>query len=144
MPDDEIAQRTELLTAHRRTLAHLLVQRAQFSTGNVPAHIANGIAEARAQISDIKASLRAAGITLLDHPDDMERATTALELHTERRNRMKPNNEGSVISNLRSEFTCLTTHAIARRCAARSPETTPRRPIRGRPAPAGARRRCPG
>jgi hypothetical protein len=45
---DDIEQQQQRLAAHRRTLAHLLHQQAQFSAGHVPAHVANGIAEARA------------------------------------------------------------------------------------------------
>jgi hypothetical protein len=52
MPDaDAIAQHQELLTAHRRTLAHLLQQAAQHGgLGFSPPATANGIAEVRADI----------------------------------------------------------------------------------------------
>jgi NB-ARC domain len=67
---DEIAQQQELLATYRRTLAHLLRQAAQFSTGYVPAHVANGIAEARAEIARIKIWLRSSGAEIEDEPND--------------------------------------------------------------------------
>lgn len=73
MPDaDAIAQQQELLAVHRRTLAHLLQQVAQFSAGHLPAHVANGIAEARASIAHCKAALRGWGEMVEDRPDDAE------------------------------------------------------------------------
>src|SRR5919109_61192 len=68
--EDEDGIQQQLLATHRRTLAHLLQQQAQFSAGYIPAHIANGIAEARAGIQRAKAALRAAGIEVDDQPDD--------------------------------------------------------------------------
>ena len=66
MTDDLLAQ----LATHRRTLAHLLGERAKFSAGFVPAHLANGIADARAAIAQLKAQLRAAAIAVDDEPND--------------------------------------------------------------------------
>jgi len=51
---DNVEQQQKLLATHRRTLAHLLTQQAQFSVGHIPAHVANGIADARAAIEHIK------------------------------------------------------------------------------------------
>jgi hypothetical protein len=60
LDEETIDQQRALLAAHRRTLAHLLTQAAEFSAGHLPAHVANGIAEARAKIEQIKAALRKA------------------------------------------------------------------------------------
>jgi hypothetical protein len=60
---EEIDHQKQLLVAHRRTLAHLLSQQAQFSAGHVPTHVANGIQR-------IKQVLRAWGETAEDLPDD--------------------------------------------------------------------------
>jgi hypothetical protein len=48
---DDITNLQEQLAAHRRTLAHLLTQRAYFDAGLVPSHVAHGIAEARSEIA---------------------------------------------------------------------------------------------
>src|SRR6266508_5889820 len=68
---DTITQQLALLAAHRRTLAHLLQQAAQFG-GEVfaPPQTANGIAEARANIARIKAGLREGGVQVDDDPND--------------------------------------------------------------------------
>lgn len=65
-----IAQQQALLAAYRRTLAALLQQQAQFSAGNIPAHIINGVAEARTNIARIKAALRENGVRVEDEPND--------------------------------------------------------------------------
>lgn len=70
LDQETIARQLDLLTTHRRTLAHLLQQAAQFSAGYVPAHIANGIAEARAEIRRIKAALREGGVQVEDDLND--------------------------------------------------------------------------
>ena len=67
---ETIDNQRALLATHRRTLAHLLTEQAQFGAGHVPAHIANGIAEARAGVQRVKAALRAAGASVDDQPDD--------------------------------------------------------------------------
>jgi hypothetical protein len=67
---EDIDEYLKQLAIHRRTLAHLLGQQGQFSAGHVPAHVANGIAEARAHIACIKATLRDAGAPVGGHPDD--------------------------------------------------------------------------
>src|SRR5262245_13895519 len=67
---EPIDNQRALLASHRRTLAHLLTQQAKFSAGHVPAHVANGIAEARAGVQRVKAALRAAGTSVDDQPDD--------------------------------------------------------------------------
>src|SRR5215210_442692 len=68
---DTIAQQLTLLATHRRTLAHLLQQAAQYG-GEVfaPPQTANGIAEARAEIQRIKAILRESGFQVEDEPND--------------------------------------------------------------------------
>ena len=68
---DTITEQLTLLAAHRRTLAHLVQQAAQYG-GEVfaPPQTANGIAEARANIARIKAVLRAGGVAVEDEPSD--------------------------------------------------------------------------
>ena len=65
------AQQLTLLAMHRRTLAHLVEQAAQFG-GEVfaPPSTANGIAEARSQIRRIKKHLRTNGAQVEDAPND--------------------------------------------------------------------------
>lgn len=72
LDQETIAQQLNLLAAHRRTLAHLLQQAAQYG-GEVfaPPQTANGIAEARADIQRIKAILREDGVTVEDEPGDI-------------------------------------------------------------------------
>jgi hypothetical protein len=74
MPLDQetINAQLELLATHRRTLAHLLQQAAQFSAGYMPAHIINGIIEARAHIQQIKSTLRENSVQVGDEPSDAE------------------------------------------------------------------------
>ena len=62
LDDSDIAAWQEQLAAHRRTLAHLLEQQAKFSAGHVPAHLANGIAEARKHIARLKAAAQGLGL----------------------------------------------------------------------------------
>jgi hypothetical protein len=79
MPSQEdIEEQQKLLAAHRRTLAHLLKQQAQFSAGHVPAHVVNGILEARDYIAGIKSALRGWGARVEDPPNDTERDNIAL------------------------------------------------------------------
>jgi hypothetical protein len=73
MPSQEdIEAQQELLAAHRRTLAHLLIQQAQFGAGYAPAHVSNGIQEARDNIARVKRNLRDWDVHVEDHPDDVE------------------------------------------------------------------------
>jgi uncharacterized protein YjbI with pentapeptide repeats len=67
---DTIDEQIHLLTAHRRTLAHLLREAAQFSAGHLPAHIASGISETRANISRIKVYLRQNDVAVEDELND--------------------------------------------------------------------------
>jgi len=71
LDQEAITQQLALLAAHRRTLAHLLQQAAQFG-GEVfaPPQTANGIAEARQQLRRIKAVLRKNGVQVDDDPND--------------------------------------------------------------------------
>jgi hypothetical protein len=72
MPDsDAISQQQELLATYRRTLAHLVRQAAHYG-GEVfaPPQVANGILEARVQIQQLKAILRAQGLGIADEPND--------------------------------------------------------------------------
>ena len=59
---DTITEQLALLATHRRTLAHLMAQAAQYG-GEVftPPQTANGIAAARTEIQRIKAALREGG-----------------------------------------------------------------------------------
>src|SRR5215207_3264556 len=65
------SQQLTLLATHRRTLAHLVAQAAQYG-GEVfaPPQTANGIAEARAEIQRMKVALREGGVVVLDEPND--------------------------------------------------------------------------
>src|SRR5262245_9648199 len=71
LDQETISAQQELLAAHRRTLAHLLQQAAQFG-GEVfaPPQTANGIAETRTEIQRIKAALREGGVQVEDDPND--------------------------------------------------------------------------
>lgn len=91
-PDpDAIAHQQQLLATHRRTLAHLLQQAAQYG-GEVlaPPQTANGLAEARAAIDRVKQELRAQGVEVADDaldtappaPDAPPRAGSAVEQYT--------------------------------------------------------------
>ncbi len=74
MPTAEvIAQQQKLLLAHRRTLAILLEQRAKLTPEFAPPSVAHGIAEARDEIRQIKATLRGWGVPVDDQPADDER-----------------------------------------------------------------------
>ncbi len=70
--DQEIINaQLDLLAVHRRTLAHLLQQAAQYG-GEVfaPPQTANGIAQARAEIERIKAALREGGVPVEDERNE--------------------------------------------------------------------------
>lgn len=71
LDQEAIDNQLALLTTHRRTLAHLLQQAAQFG-GEVfaPPQTANGIAEARAEIRRIKSVLRKNGVQIENEPND--------------------------------------------------------------------------
>jgi hypothetical protein len=73
---DDIDQQQQRLAAYRTTLGHYLGQRAQLGTAYEPPGVANGIAEARAQIASIKAALRGWGIAVETLPDDVEASVT--------------------------------------------------------------------
>ena len=72
---DDIRQQQELLAPHRRTLAHYLQQQAALGNAYAPPGIAHGIYEARTAITHIKATLRAWGVAIDDHPNDAEAPT---------------------------------------------------------------------
>src|SRR5689334_21405696 len=72
LDQETIDNQLELLAVHRRTLAALLQQAAQFSAGFVPAHIINGIIEARAHIQNIKSTLRKNSVQVGDELNDAE------------------------------------------------------------------------
>jgi hypothetical protein len=65
----DLQQQRKLLDTHRRTLAHLLKQKAQFGA-YTPAHIENGIYEARENIRQIKAQLEQRGIRVEDNSSE--------------------------------------------------------------------------
>src|SRR5262245_52278061 len=69
---EEIEHQRDLLTTHRRSLAHLLKQAAQHG-GEVfaPPQTANGIAEARKNIQHVTYLLRSWDVEVDEHPDDM-------------------------------------------------------------------------
>jgi hypothetical protein len=94
MPSQEdIEAQQELLAAHRRTLAHLLTQQAQFSAGYIPAHVANGVQEARDNITWIKGGLREWGIKVEDLPNDIEQVSLALSPEENDANLLKKHRE---------------------------------------------------
>ncbi len=68
-----VEQQQQLLAIHRRTLAHLCKQAAQYG-GEVfaPTHVANGIYEARENIRCTKKTLRDWGVYVEEHPNDKE------------------------------------------------------------------------
>jgi hypothetical protein len=68
---EDIAQQQDLLAIHRRTLAQLCRQAAQYGgeTAAQPA-IINGLHEVRANIKRVKCGLRKWGVEVEDYPDD--------------------------------------------------------------------------
>jgi hypothetical protein len=74
---EQIHTQQELLTTYRRTLAHLLKQRALLTDLQAPPGIMHGIQEARDHIHQIKTTLRTWGVTVEDHLDDAEVLTSA-------------------------------------------------------------------
>jgi hypothetical protein len=70
--DEELQNQLQLLATHRKTLAHLLHQRAIHGAAYVPPSILHGIDDARTQIRRIKQVLRDGGMTVADQPDDDE------------------------------------------------------------------------
>ena len=76
---DDIAQQQQLLATYRRNLAHELSRAAQYGgEPRAPLEVANGIAQARAEIARIKAVLRGWGGVVEDLPDDEELRTQAV------------------------------------------------------------------
>lgn len=71
---EEITRLHEQLAAHRATLAVLLRQLASLGTDYAPPGVHNGITQARATIAQLKAQLRAAGITAEDQTGDIAAA----------------------------------------------------------------------
>ena len=70
LDQEQIDQQLTILAAHRQTLGVLLAQQATLGAAYAPPGVANGLAEARAAIARIKATLRAAGVMVEDLPDD--------------------------------------------------------------------------
>ncbi|MEO7913265.1 MAG: CHAT domain-containing protein, partial [Roseiflexaceae bacterium] len=70
-----IGHQQNLLSIHRRNLAHYIGQQAVLGPVTMP-HIAYGITEARANIQRIKGILRAWGEKVADHIDDDPPSTT--------------------------------------------------------------------
>jgi hypothetical protein len=67
---EEIAQQQNLLAIHRRNLAHLLTQQAQFGPALTPIGTLNLIDAERANIKRIKGILSGWGAAVDNHPDD--------------------------------------------------------------------------
>jgi tetratricopeptide (TPR) repeat protein len=70
---DESSQhyQQEQLTIHRRNARHLLRQAAKFGgEDRLPTHLMNDLHDTRANIARVKASLRAAGVVVVDAPED--------------------------------------------------------------------------
>jgi len=83
MPSQEDIERLQqLLEFHRATLAHYLRQQALYGRALSPPSVIHGIAEARAEIADIKATLRSWGVPVEDHPDDAEYQSAATPAST--------------------------------------------------------------
>jgi tetratricopeptide (TPR) repeat protein len=74
----DIEQQQELLRSWRQTLVHQQRRRAMLGEAHTPPEVAHGIAEARAAIGRIKATLRGWGAAVDDHPDDEEAAAPEL------------------------------------------------------------------
>ena len=73
MPNaEDIAQQQELLSVHRKTLAHYLQQQAISGSAYIPPAIAYGIQEARQNIQRIKAVLCKWSVIIEDLPNDEE------------------------------------------------------------------------
>jgi hypothetical protein len=68
---EEISGQQKLLATHRRTLAHELQRLSILTTAHAPPEITHGIDEARASIARVKGILRASGVQVQDHPDDV-------------------------------------------------------------------------
>ncbi|MBP1467323.1 hypothetical protein EYB53_016540 [Candidatus Chloroploca sp. M-50] len=79
LTQDEIDQLVARLRTYRRTLAHYLQQRAALSSSFEPPGVSAGIREARTQIAQLKAALRAQHIAVEEHPDDVESLPVAPE-----------------------------------------------------------------
>jgi tetratricopeptide (TPR) repeat protein len=71
LDQETVTQRLAILATHRRTLAHLLQQAAQYG-GEVfaPPQTANGIVDARTEIGRIKEALREGGLAVEDELGD--------------------------------------------------------------------------
>ena len=67
---DDIANQQRLLATYRGTLAHYLNQQAIHGLAYAPPAVVHGIAEARAQIGQLKATLRGWGVEVEDLPGD--------------------------------------------------------------------------
>ena len=72
---EDIANQQYLLAMHRRTLTHYLSQQAIHSLAYVPSAVIHGIAEARQQIDQLKASLRGWGVAVDDLSGDQPTET---------------------------------------------------------------------
>jgi hypothetical protein len=71
MPSQEDIQTQQgLLNAHRQTLALYLQQSALLGAAYIPPGVAHGIADARRNIRNIKATLREWGVPVVNHPND--------------------------------------------------------------------------
>ncbi len=70
----DISDQQELLHLHRRTVQVYLRRRAMVGAAHEPPEVAHGIASARQEIAQIKATLRGWGVDVPDLPDDTERA----------------------------------------------------------------------
>ena len=90
LTQDEIDEQIKLLAADRQTLAYDLRRQALLGAAHTPPEVSNGIDEARAQIRQIKAALRASGVVVADAPGDEETLSTVVVLsETEQRNRAR-------------------------------------------------------
>jgi hypothetical protein len=71
LDEETIIHQQTLLETYRRNLRHLLRQVAQYGgETTAPIPVINGIQETRANIRQVKAILRATGVTVEDLPDD--------------------------------------------------------------------------
>ena len=67
----DAAQHTEQLAIYRRNARHLQQQAAKFGgEDRLPTHLMNDLHDARSAIADLKARLRAAGVVVIDAPED--------------------------------------------------------------------------
>src|SRR5947209_18522766 len=72
LDQEDTVQQQELLAVHRRRLAYLLQQQTRLGD-YTPSYVSLEIEDTQTAIHDLKAKLRASGVTVDDHPNDTAR-----------------------------------------------------------------------